>query len=135
MLEGAVVKLEPKTCGQSLNGMLQESGNAKPSATVNSGAMASGKPQKTGASLPGSAFKSLRSMSFKRKPSQGVSASPLTSESLPAFLTYPQCKQLFILISFAISSAVRLEESAGCLLEKCNLTQPYPEQSSLQQDQ
>lgn len=52
---------------------LQDSANGKPSTPAGSG---EGGPelraQKSGKSLPGSAFRSLKSMSFKRRPSQGV---------------------------------------------------------------
>ena len=54
--------------------MEQEGGDARPGEPVDSIEAASAKPQKSGLSMPGSAFKSLKSMSFKRRQSQGVSA-------------------------------------------------------------
>ena len=53
----------------------QESGNAQLSTPAGSSEAASAKPQKGGLSMPGSAFKTLKSMSFKRRASsQGVCA-------------------------------------------------------------
>ena len=54
--------------------MAQEAGNARPSEPVDSSEAAGAKAQKGGLSMPGSAFKSLKSMSFKRRQSQGVCA-------------------------------------------------------------
>ena len=54
--------------------LAQDAGNAQLSTAAASGEVASTKPQKGGLSMPGSAFKTLKSMSFKRRQSQGVRA-------------------------------------------------------------
>ena len=63
---------------------LQDSANGKPATPAGSG---NGGPeikaQTSGKSLPGSAFRSLKSMSFKRRPSQGVSSCHLPRRLMP----------------------------------------------------
>ena len=63
---------------------LQDSANGKPAVPAGSSNGASEpKAQTSGKSLPGSAFRSLKSMSFKRRPSQGVSSFPLSKHFMP----------------------------------------------------
>ena len=63
---------------------LQDSPNGMPATSTGSGNGGSEpKAQTSGKSLPGSAFRSLKSMSFKRRPSQGVSSCHLARRFMP----------------------------------------------------
>ena len=63
---------------------LQDSANGKPATPAGSGTGGPEiKAQTSGKSLPGSAFRSLKSMSFKRRPSQGVRSCHLPRRLMP----------------------------------------------------